>query len=74
MDLKSLKALLKLLRSQGVYNYSTPELTLHLDLNIVLNPSRMPQDAKLLLDGGVDPSSEIEALLEYSSRSPVEDL
>ena len=79
-DMKALKELLKLLRSQGVLQYQST------DLNLVLSENPPPvvtRRSKAELEKAYseasdeydeDPNAEIERLIDYSSRPPAEDL
>lgn len=77
-DVKQLKELLKLLRSQGVLQYASVDLTLTLSEQL---PSPAPSRRKLDREDleepfgeDEDPASEIERLIDYSSRPPSEDI
>jgi hypothetical protein len=70
MEIKELKALLKLLREQGVQQYVTPELSLVIDLQEIVG--KRQQHLAKIEDIEDDPISEEEAerLLFYSATPP----
>lgn len=73
-DIKKLKELLKLLRAQGVLQYQSTDLNLILSESIPSQtPDKSPVD-ELLGESELDPATEIERLVDYSSRSPIEDV
>lgn len=71
-DIKQLKELLKVLRANGVLTFNSP------DISLVLSETP-PQAARPKMEEPLepvdeDPASEIERLIDYSSRPAVEDL
>lgn len=50
MDAKSLKTLLKILRSNGVLSYTTPELTLQFSPDALLLPKQQDQHEEIEAD------------------------
>ena len=75
-DVKALKELLKLLRSQGVLQYQSTDLNLVLSETLpqAMNRKSQQADAEAIAEYEEDPTAEIERLIEYSSRPPIEDL
>jgi len=78
-DIKQLKELLKLLRSQGVLQYQSTDLNLVLSEHLQITNRKSQSIGKgyeeeLEQLNDEDPASEIERLIDYSSRPPVEDI
>lgn len=71
-NIKELKELLKLLRSQGVLQFQSP------DINLVLTEAP-PQSSKskaeeIMQDDELSPEEEAERILYYSAVSPTEQI
>lgn len=74
-DVKQLKELLKLLRAQGVLQYQTADLNLVLSEHLqITNRKSKSEEVEEFLEQEEDPTTEIERLIDYSSRPPVEDV
>lgn len=73
-DIKALKELLKLLRSQGVLQFQSADLNLVLSESMPLPPLNRKAQKELMEEMEEDPQDEIERLIDYSSRPPVEDI
>ena len=69
-DPTKLKALLKVLRAQGVLQYATVDLTLTLAETLPQTvPSRSLAE-EIMGELDEDPALEIERLIDYSSKNP----
>jgi prophage tail gpP-like protein len=73
-DSKALKELLKILRSQGVLQYQSADLTLVLTETLPSPLTKKSQIEDIMGESDEDPALEIERLIDYSSKSPVEDV
>lgn len=80
-DAKALEKLIKLLRAQGVLQYQTADLNLVLSEHSQITSNNRKSRTSVTeeaqedyLDIDEDPAAEIERLVDYSSRSPIEDL
>lgn len=73
-DIKALRELLKLLRSQGVMQYQSTDLNLVLSETLPAPTTKKSQAEELMTEDEEDPNAEIERLIDYSSRSPAEDI
>lgn len=74
-DIKQLKELLKLLRSQGVLQFQSSDLNLVLAEHMPIPPLNRKAQKDLMEEmEEEDPASEIERLIDYSSRPPVDDI
>lgn len=70
-DVKALKELLKLLRAQGVLQYSTPDLSLVLT-EAPVTTTRKQTDIEETIDDSLSEEEEAERLLYYSAISPLD--
>jgi len=74
-DIKQLKDLLKLLRSQGVLQYQSTDLNLVLSENAPASLSKRSQAEDIMSeDEELTPEQEAERLLFYSAGSPSQDI
>lgn len=71
-NIKELRELLKLLRSQGVTRYNTPELELSLNENFQ-SMNRKSQSAIEEAEETLSPEEEAERILFYSATPPPEE-
>lgn len=68
---KELKALLKVLRSEGVTQYASVDLTLTLSENSqATNHNRSPRTEEIADDDELSPEEEAERLLFLSAHQP----
>jgi len=70
-DTKALKELLKLLRSQGVLQYQTPDLSLVLSESL---PAPVQKKTEEVVEEELSPEEEAERLLFYSATHPTESI
>jgi hypothetical protein len=70
MEIKELKALLKLLRDQGVLQYQTAELNLVLAENAPIKERYSSAATELVGEEELSPEEEAERLLFYSATPP----
>lgn len=73
-DIKALKDLLKLLRAQGVLQYQSTDLNLVLSELPPQTTQKRSQAEEIFGEQDEDPALEIERLIDYSSKSPAEDI
>lgn len=71
-DVKALKELLKLLRSQGVTQYASPDLSLVLSESLPTKGKSVAQEIMEDAEDGLSPEQEAERMLFYSAISPLE--
>ena len=71
-DVKALKELLKLLRSQGVLQYQSTDLNLVLSENLPASTRIKPLAEEVVAEDEENPEAEYERLLFYSATPPTE--
>ena len=71
-NIKELRELLKLLRSQGVLQFQSTELSLVLSENLPVAPNRAK--AEEIIQEDLTPEEEAERILFYSATHPTESI